>query len=218
MDSQVQGDMKKIIREMGDEIDYDWKENPRPPGRHQVPAPAESQKSLFFFAGSCVVLLAAAALVFLTFRNPFPTKSSEDPSKATSQLEARADPLEKGVQAEIGQLVERIKSLEISLDEVRQAERKGEQRFEQLLARMEDLEKKAAQRIQEGQAAPPLQTQKITTAREERVYVVQTGDTLTKIARQNGIALDELCQLNGLSMRAVIHPGQRLVVARGRPQ
>jgi LysM repeat protein len=216
MESQVQGDIKKIIREIGDEVDYNWKDSATPPVRHQAPTPAESRKSHFLLAGSCAVLLAAAVLVFFAFRGlPHPA-SREEPSKAMTQFEQRAERLEKGVRGEMTQLAGQMKSLQTSVEDVRKAEQMREQRLEQLALRMEELEKKATQRNREEQT-PPLQTQKTTTSREGRGYIVQAGDTLTKIARQHGITLEELCQLNGVSVETLIYPGQRLVVARGRP-
>jgi membrane-bound lytic murein transglycosylase D len=43
-------------------------------------------------------------------------------------------------------------------------------------------------------------------------YVVRRGDTLGKIAQNQGISLNRLMSANGLSRRSTIHPGQRLVI------
>jgi membrane-bound lytic murein transglycosylase D len=43
-----------------------------------------------------------------------------------------------------------------------------------------------------------------------RVHVVRSGDTLGRIAGNYRVQLRDLLRLNGLSSRAVIHPGQRL--------
>ena len=40
--------------------------------------------------------------------------------------------------------------------------------------------------------------------------LVQSGDTLSAIARRHGVALSALCSANGLTPDAVIRPGQRL--------
>jgi membrane-bound lytic murein transglycosylase D len=48
--------------------------------------------------------------------------------------------------------------------------------------------------------------------RVARVHVVRRGDNLYKIARRYGMTVDQLCDINGLSRRAVIHPGDRLTV------
>jgi sortase A len=44
------------------------------------------------------------------------------------------------------------------------------------------------------------------------VYVVQSGDSLWKIADSYGITVDALVEANGLSKDDVIHPGQELVI------
>ena len=43
-------------------------------------------------------------------------------------------------------------------------------------------------------------------------YVVRRGDTLGKIAQNQGVSLTRLISANGLSRRSTIYPGQRLVI------
>lgn len=43
-------------------------------------------------------------------------------------------------------------------------------------------------------------------------YTVQRGDTLGKIARDNGVSVSELAEANGISNPNLIHPGQVLVI------
>ncbi|MFM7547535.1 MAG: LysM peptidoglycan-binding domain-containing protein [Cyanobacteriota bacterium] len=45
--------------------------------------------------------------------------------------------------------------------------------------------------------------------------VVQPGDTLSEIAERNGISLERLMQLNGISNPAMVEAGRRLVLAGG---
>jgi LysM repeat protein len=47
------------------------------------------------------------------------------------------------------------------------------------------------------------------------VYVVQEGDTLSGIAASLGVPLNDLLQVNGLTLTSLILPGQRLVVPAG---
>lgn len=47
-------------------------------------------------------------------------------------------------------------------------------------------------------------------------YRVRPGDTLSEIAEDHGLSLDELRELNHLGRTSLIRPGQRLVVGRGR--
>jgi membrane-bound lytic murein transglycosylase D len=43
-------------------------------------------------------------------------------------------------------------------------------------------------------------------------YVVRRGDTLGKIAQTRGVSLNSLLQVNGLSKRSTIYPGQQLAI------
>lgn len=60
-------------------------------------------------------------------------------------------------------------------------------------------------------ATPPRQTPTPTQA-EQTVYVVQSGDSLWKIAESYGISVDALVEANGISRDDVIHPGQKLII------
>ncbi len=44
------------------------------------------------------------------------------------------------------------------------------------------------------------------------VYVVKKGDTLYDISRAHAVSVTELCRWNGISRRAVLHPGDRLTL------
>jgi flagellum-specific peptidoglycan hydrolase FlgJ/murein DD-endopeptidase MepM/ murein hydrolase activator NlpD len=46
-------------------------------------------------------------------------------------------------------------------------------------------------------------------------YTVASGDSLWAISNAHGMSLTDLCQLNGLSVNSMIHPGQQLLVKQG---
>ncbi|MDD2867074.1 LysM peptidoglycan-binding domain-containing protein [Neomegalonema sp.] len=46
-------------------------------------------------------------------------------------------------------------------------------------------------------------------------YLVSSGDTLYRIARTHGVSVESLAAANGLTLNAVIHPGQPLYIPRG---
>ena len=56
---------------------------------------------------------------------------------------------------------------------------------------------------------------KTKRAEEFRYYEVKPGDTLTDIARENDLTIQELCRLNNLSFTDIIRPGQMLLVNSG---
>ena len=49
-------------------------------------------------------------------------------------------------------------------------------------------------------------------AMETRYHQVRAGETLYRISRRYGLTVDELRRLNGLTLGAVIYPGQKLIV------
>ena len=51
-----------------------------------------------------------------------------------------------------------------------------------------------------------------TPAPTYRTYVVQNGDTLSRIAQRFKTTVDELVRLNGLRDASVIRPGQQLLI------
>ncbi|WP_282919739.1 phage tail tip lysozyme [Ignavigranum ruoffiae] len=57
-------------------------------------------------------------------------------------------------------------------------------------------------------------TPKETTNMENKYYTVVAGDSLWAISQKFGLTLDELCQLNGITVNSVIHPGDRLIVGK----
>ena len=46
------------------------------------------------------------------------------------------------------------------------------------------------------------------------VYRVQAGDTLSEIARRYGVRTTDLARWNGLSLNAIIHPGDEVRIRR----
>ncbi|OFZ21139.1 MAG: hypothetical protein A3D92_15715 [Bacteroidetes bacterium RIFCSPHIGHO2_02_FULL_44_7] len=47
---------------------------------------------------------------------------------------------------------------------------------------------------------------------DAKVYAVQSGDTLSKIAARNGTSVEALCELNGISKSSIIRVGQEIRV------
>ncbi len=50
----------------------------------------------------------------------------------------------------------------------------------------------------------------------ERSYKVKAGDTLSKIAKSEGVSLSALLAANNLTAKSVIHPGQTITIPAGR--
>jgi LysM repeat protein len=54
--------------------------------------------------------------------------------------------------------------------------------------------------------------EKPTSRTKSRYHEVRPGETLFRIAKRYGINVDELCSLNHITPKTVIHPGQKLLV------
>jgi LysM repeat protein len=67
-----------------------------------------------------------------------------------------------------------------------------------------DLEKAVQKRSEK--ASPP------SPAPKTRVHVVRFGESLSIIAQKYSLSLDDLCRMNRITPRDVIHPGQELKV------
>ncbi|WP_431134094.1 peptidoglycan DD-metalloendopeptidase family protein [Psychroserpens mesophilus] len=46
----------------------------------------------------------------------------------------------------------------------------------------------------------------------KKIYVVKSGDTLSRISRRNNISIAAICKTNSISKNSVIKPGQKLVI------
>jgi LysM repeat protein len=53
------------------------------------------------------------------------------------------------------------------------------------------------------------------TERQQRIYIVQSGDSLSSIADKFNVPLAALLIWNRLSLNKTIHPGDRLVIHTG---
>jgi LysM repeat protein len=73
---------------------------------------------------------------------------------------------------------------------------------------------KAAGGAKKAEMAPKKAEAKKAAAPEGggKYYVVQPGDSLSKIAKKHGTTVDELVKLNDIKDPKLIHPGQKLIL------
>ena len=106
-----------------------------------------------------------------------------------------------------GESKEELSSLKTRLDEI-----------EKRLTRLEGTERKMA--LLESQvkklerSISKLNKPVAPRTKKGRYHEVRQGDSLFKIAQKHGITVEELCRLNKITSKAVIRPGQKLLVAR----
>jgi LysM repeat protein len=178
-------------------------------GRRQEFDADASRRSLkpYLFLGAGLVVLLAFLVLFI------PLSRTTGSSNQVKSLEGRLKNIEERVFA--------LEGVEKRLAQV-----------EQRTAGIEGAEKKVAQleqrvaeltRLTEKPAAPsptPTKAQKASTTSqpspEARYHKVRAGDTVYGIARRYGLTVDELTRLNKLGPGAVLHPGDKLVVSKGK--
>ena len=49
-------------------------------------------------------------------------------------------------------------------------------------------------------------------SREKKLYIVQKGDTLSRISRRNNVSIEALCKTNSISRNTILRVGQKLVI------
>jgi cell division protein FtsB len=75
------------------------------------------------------------------------------------------------------------------------------------MARLESQVKKLEQSVSQ------LNRSITSKTRKSRYHVVRSGETLSLIAQRYEITINELCRLNRLTPKSVIHPGQKILIA-----
>jgi LysM repeat protein len=109
------------------------------------------------------------------------------------------------------QVLEQAQALEQFKNRFDRLEASMTLRMDHIAKGLNDLQKKTAQ-------VRPEKTQVLKTAKvaqkttTKRYYTVRPGDTLYKISQTHGLTVKKLRILNKLSDKAVIHPGQELLV------
>jgi len=179
-----------------------WKKD----GRHELSSDA-SRRSLkpYLLLGAGLVVLAAFLVLFI------PLSRTTGGSSQMKSLEGRLKNAEErlfaleGVDKKLAQVEQRIEGIEGSEKKVAQ--------LEQRVAELTKLMEKPT-------ASPPAKAQKAGTspqpAPEARYHQVHAGETVYSIARRYGMTVDELMRLNKLTPEAVLHPGDKLVVSKGK--
>ncbi len=166
-----------------------------------------SKRSLkpYLLLGAGLVVLVAFVVLFI------PLSRTTGSSSQMKSLEGRLKNVEdrlfalEGVEKRLATLEQRSAGIDGSEKKVAQ--------LEQRVAELTKLTEKPA-------APSPTKAQKASTspqpAPEARYHKVRAGETVYSIARHYGLTVDELMRLNKLTPEAVLHPGDKLVVSKGK--
>ena len=135
----------------------------------------------------------------------------------TNRPTARDTKGEEILATKIAALEQKVTSLEGQITELQGKSNKGAtdpfllSQIEALAKKVEALEKRGQQPGVESKTkpAPP----KPTVTSQKKYHTVQRGETLIKIGKRYGIAVEELRKLNNLSKGQSIKIGQKLLVS-----
>jgi len=170
-----------------------------------------SKRSLkpYLFLGAGLILLIVLLILF------FPTGRSSQSANEFKMIEGRVKNIEDRLFALEG-IEKRLAQGEEKVSRVDGLEKKLAHMDQQIADLAKMTEHAPAPKAQKT-AKPALTTsQAAQTAPEVRYHQVRAGETLYSIARHYGLKVDELRQLNKLAPNAVLHPGDKLMVSRGK--
>ena len=103
-------------------------------------------------------------------------------------IEKRVDGLEGTITKKLGRLEQKVKSLEQTMTKVNRS----------LATRVKT---KSAQK-------------KAVATTKKAHHTVGRGDNLSRIAKRYGLSVIDLCQLNQITPKTIIRPGQKLIVSK----
>lgn len=194
MDEPTREKGNGLMDEMAGSLDQEWEDREPVLRRSQR---KERQKRSW---APIIVLIGAIAVLSLVIQWAARSRTSGEYQRLASKLESlerRVAALEnkKGPGSE---LISKIYRMEGQIGGL-------ETSIAALSKRMDSLTQQVTAAKTKGSVKKPKSTAK-------RIYKVQKGDTLFGIAKRYGVRVDSLCRANGLSSKAVLHPGQRLVI------
>jgi hypothetical protein len=197
MEESVNEDRNEAAQEFMEEIVDDLGYTPKG-GKNQGSGPNIDQSPVPKYlipGGIGIVLLIAAIVFFLMGRNGDHTEELASMQTALNRLEERM--------AGLNRLEERMARLEGL---------KGFRGLEDRIVHLEKEGKRLQQETQRIHREGTASSRKPTPSVKERHHTVRSGESLYTIARKYGISADKLCQINNITRKKPIQPGQKLLV------
>ena len=151
--------------------------------------------------GIALILIFLAGIIYFITKRPTPTDTKGEETLASK----------------IAALEQKVSGLETQITELQGKLNKGTtdtyllHQLEVLTKRVEALEKRGQQPVVESKTRPAPPKPAVTS--QKKYHTVQKGETLLKIGKKYGIAVEELRKLNNLSKGQSIKIGQKLLVS-----
>jgi LysM repeat protein len=141
-------------------------------------------------------------LVIIIFAGGLFGCSDEKVSKDVSSIKSRLEKIEDRL-ANIEKSAKKVGLLESEFQKLQQTMEAWERA---ITARLAPVSKKKT-----GSRTKAAATRKKKEG-QRKTYVVIRGDSLFQIAQKHHMTVDQLCQLNKITTKTVVHPGDKLVV------
>ena len=143
--------------------------------------------------------------------------SDKEVSKDVSAIKSRLEKIEDRL-ANIEKSSKKTAFLEVELRKLQQSMDAWERAITARFAPV--VPKKAV--VPPAKAVRPEKNKKVVrldkNKKGKRAYVVKRGDSLFRIAQQHNMSVDQLCSLNKINAKAVLHAGTKLwVILNGNP-
>jgi LysM repeat protein len=233
VDNYLEKEISELRKEIADELGYTRKDKKDRSARPRQISRALRPYGRILILGGAGLLLAVVLLTLSSGgRNKRPPDNVTASKHATlDQLEQRIAGLE-GLVKEIELLETHNRELQKSVAEINRTEGLISQRVDQLTQVVDELKKSMTSRSATIEAPSSEQGKPVATTEKSyypeapstitrmpfslpksRYHEVRPGDTLYSIAQQYNLTVNELCRLNDMTPRQVIHPGQELLVA-----
>ena len=236
MSENLDKEVKVLRKEIAADLGYRRKDKTF---RHRrVSLHFKSHRRLLILGGMGLLLIIVLIALFSGDRNKVFTENPAFGEKRArlSQLEetiTRLEEIEKTIillekqGEELRQSLEEIdrtgRSLRQGPDQPSQVDDKLQERMTSDAAKTEVPRTRQrtpiAPTIERNDTQAPLTIKRMLFSLPKRRYhEVRPGESLYWIAQQYGVSLDELCRLNYITPKQLIHPGQKLLVAPGSPE
>jgi LysM repeat protein len=226
MRNYLEKEISELRKEIADELGYTRKD--RIARRRGISLALRPYRKILILGGVILLLVITFFALSSGSRNKRSPDNVNSATQATlGQLEQRIARLE-GVGKKIELLERHDRELQKSLAEINRTESLLSQRVEQLSQAVDELQNSMALRSTGTEApltapaenpsyleAPPTITRMPFSLPGKRHHEVRPGDTLYSIAQRYSLTVHQLCRLNNMTPRQVIHPGQELLVAPG---
>lgn len=126
--------------------------------------------------------------------------SDEKVSKDVSSIKSRLEKIESRL-ANIEKFSKRVGLLEAEFSKLQQPMEAWERA---ITARLAPVSKK--------KTGSRRKAVKVRKEGKQKYYVIEKGDSLFRVAQKYEMTLDQLCKLNKVTTKTILHPGEKILV------